>query len=115
MQHVSSTYRFQNLGLEGADLRARSSKNSMYKFATTPETGEPKLPGYLLDTGDGILQGNWCKDKTHSQDFLLVRCENCLGQLEYPSVTPLWAEFWLLLLVLHQVVLLILDVFSAEM
>ena len=28
MQHVSSTYRLQNLGLEGADSRASSSKNS---------------------------------------------------------------------------------------
>ena len=34
MQHVSSTYRFQNLGLEGADCSASSSKNSMYKLAT---------------------------------------------------------------------------------
>ena len=25
-----------------------------------------------------------------------------LSQVEYPLVTPLWAEFWLLLLVLHQ-------------
>ena len=33
MQHVSSTYRFHNLGLEGADSRASSSKNSL--------TGEP--------------------------------------------------------------------------
>ena len=39
MQHVSSTYRFQNLGLEGADSRASSSKNSMYRLATTAETG----------------------------------------------------------------------------
>ena len=31
MQHVSSTCRFQNLGLEGADSRASSSKNSMYR------------------------------------------------------------------------------------
>ena len=41
MQHVSSTYRFQNLGLEGADYSASSSKNSMYKLATAAETGEP--------------------------------------------------------------------------
>ena len=41
MQHVSSTYRFQNLDLEGADSRASSSKNSMYRLATTAETGEP--------------------------------------------------------------------------
>ena len=35
MQHVSSTYSFHNLGLEGAELRASSSKNFMYRFATT--------------------------------------------------------------------------------
>ena len=40
MQQVSSTYRFQNLGLEGADSRASSSKNSMYRLVTTTETGE---------------------------------------------------------------------------
>ena len=40
LQHVSSTYCFQNLGL-GADSRASSSKNSMYRLATTAETGEP--------------------------------------------------------------------------
>ena len=41
MQHVSSTYHFQNLGLEGTNSRASSSKNSMYRLATTAETGEP--------------------------------------------------------------------------
>ena len=39
MQHVSSTYRFQNLDLEGTDSRANSLKNSTYKLATTAETG----------------------------------------------------------------------------
>ena len=30
---LSSTYCFHNLGLEGADSRASSSKHSMYRFA----------------------------------------------------------------------------------
>ena len=33
-QHVLSTYRFHIRGLIGAESRARSSKNSMYMFAT---------------------------------------------------------------------------------
>ncbi len=41
MQKVSSTYLFHNTGLTGADFKASSSKNSMYKLATTAETGEP--------------------------------------------------------------------------
>ena len=41
MQQVLSTYLFQSRGLEGAELSASSSKNSMYRFATTAETGEP--------------------------------------------------------------------------
>ena len=40
MQQVSSTYLFQSRGLEGAAFSASSSKNSMYRFATTAETGE---------------------------------------------------------------------------
>ena len=43
MQHVSSTYYFHNLGLEGTDSRANSSKISMHRFATTAETGEPMV------------------------------------------------------------------------
>ena len=35
MQHVSSTYHFMNLGLEGANCSASSSNKSMYKLATT--------------------------------------------------------------------------------
>ena len=38
MQHVSSTCRFHRWGLDGADLR-HSSKNSIYRLATTTETG----------------------------------------------------------------------------
>ncbi len=36
-----STYLFHNTGLTGAEFKASSSKNSMYKLATTAETGEP--------------------------------------------------------------------------
>ena len=43
-----------------------------------------------------------CKVKTHSQNFMLTRCENSLGEVDYPLVTPYWAELWLLLLALHQ-------------
>ena len=35
---MSSTYRFHRRGLEGADSRASSSKNSMYRLATTGPT-----------------------------------------------------------------------------
>ena len=61
------------------------------------------------------LSGNWCKVKTHSQNFMLARCENSLSEVDHPLVTPYWAELWLLLLALHQhleltqVVLLTLD------
>ena len=41
IQQVSSTYLFKSWGLEGADSSASSSKNSMYRFVTTAETGEP--------------------------------------------------------------------------
>ena len=77
------------------------------------------MPGYLLNTGDGVLQGkpggNWCEVKTHSQNFLLARCEISLSQVDYLAVMPFWAELRLLLLALHQrlklaqVVLLTLD------
>ena len=35
------TYFFQNWGFAGANLSASSSNNSMYRFATTADTGEP--------------------------------------------------------------------------
>ena len=50
----------------------------------------------------GKLGGNWCKVKTHSQNFLLVRCEIPLGKVDHPAVTPFRAKLWLLLLALHQ-------------
>ena len=41
MQHVASTYHSHDRGLVGADSGASSSKNFIYKLATTAETGEP--------------------------------------------------------------------------
>ena len=41
IQQVPSTYLFQSQGFDGTILSVSSSKNSMYRFATTAETGEP--------------------------------------------------------------------------
>ena len=63
---------------------------------------------------------NWCKLNTYFQD-LLGWCEISLRHVDYPVVTPFRAELRLLLLVLRQrlelaqMVLLTLDVSSAEL
>ncbi len=41
---VSSTYLFHKIGLTGAEFKASSSKNYMYKLATTAETGPMAAP-----------------------------------------------------------------------
>ena len=45
---MSSTYRFHRRGLEGADSRASSSKNSMYRLATTTGVRVRVITGYRL-------------------------------------------------------------------
>ena len=66
---MSSTYCFHNLGLEGADSRASSSKNSMYRLATMyrladGETEEERPPTVHLPYVAGVSEriGRVCRD-----------------------------------------------------
>ena len=65
------------------------------------------LPGSLLHSVDGVLQGilsaNWCKVKPEFKYLLLTGRESFTRQVDYPMRVSFWAQLYALsLLPIHE-------------